>query len=346
MKWYHTIFKVISVSIFLMIVHAAAGATLKGVNIGADPQPPFGEDNLRQAVVSASTFGANLVRWQLRWDGTLEDRGVEISRLQSMLPVFRSLQVKVLVDLHFYPNDILTHRDAVTRQDIVANPTTQNAFVEFWEGMAFIFAGDDGIYGFDLLNEPPAHNDEWRPLAARALRAIRAYDPNRRVIVEPSYGRVDRLQNFTPFKHSLDPVIYSVHMYEPVEFTAQRIQPMSDRYDPSGNTLQYPGPIAGRTWNKAELKRFLKPVRDYQVQYSVPIFVGEFSAARWAPGAATYLTDLIALFDEAGWPWAYHAWRESHIWDVEKTADPANNDQSLVVTDRGAALRNGLLSRP
>ena len=41
-------------------------------------------------------------------------------------------------------------------------------------------------------------------------------------------------------------------------------------------------------------------------------------AAAWAPGADQYLRDCIALFNEYGWDWTYHAFRESPVWDVEK----------------------------
>ena len=58
-------------------------------------------------------------------------------------------------------------------------------------------------------------------------------------------------------------------------------------------------------------------MRNFQLKYGARIYVGEFSAVRWAPGADRYLEDCISIFEEYGWDWSYHAFRESKTWDVE-----------------------------
>ncbi|HXP89452.1 MAG TPA: hypothetical protein VN931_00850, partial [Fibrobacteria bacterium] len=35
------------------------------------------------------------------------------------------------------------------------------------------------------------------------------------------------------------------------------------------------------------------------------------------PGASRYLADCISLFEEYGWDWSYHAFREYQGWDLE-----------------------------
>jgi len=44
------------------------------------------------------------------------------------------------------------------------------------------------------------------------------------------------------------------------------------------------------------------------------MYIGEFSAIRWAPdgSAYRYLKDLIDVFEAHGWDWSYHAFRESY----------------------------------
>ena len=42
-----------------------------------------------------------------------------------------------------------------------------------------------------------------------------------------------------------------------------------------------------------------------------------FSAIAWAPGAERYLEDCISIFEEYGWDWTYHAFREWTGWSVE-----------------------------
>jgi len=92
------------------------------------------------------------------------------------------------------------------------------------------------------------------------------------------------------------------------------------------------------------LKRVLKPVRDFQLKHGARIFIGEFSAIAWAPGADRYLGDCISLFEEYGWDWTYHAWREWAGWSVEHVCTDFGKKElrkAPVATDRQKVLRDG-----
>ena len=82
-------------------------------------------------------------------------------------------------------------------------------------------------------------------------------------------------------------------------------------------------------------------MRDFQKKYGARIYVGEFSAAIWAPGAADYLRDCIELFEEYGWDWTYHAFRESPVWDVEKAGTNRGDIRPAADTDRRRVLLEG-----
>ena len=105
-------------------------------------------------------------------------------------------------------------------------------------------------------------------------------------------------------------------MYYPHAYTHQGVgQKDPDKF----KTLAYPN--VGRGWNKEYLKEKLAPVLDFQKRHGAIIYVGEFSAIAWAPNAEQYLADCISIFEEYGWSWTYHAFREWHGWDVEREAD-------------------------
>jgi hypothetical protein len=72
-------------------------------------------------------------------------------------------------------------------------------------------------------------------------------------------------------------------------------------------SARYPGVIDGTQWDKAALEAALKPVVEFQQAYGVRIYIGEFSAIRWAPddSAHRYLADLIDIFERHGWDWSY-----------------------------------------
>ena len=132
-----------------------------------------------------------------------------------------------------------------------------------------------------------------------------------------------------------------VHMYKPGAYTHQRVKVRDGRLKPGEKPIPYPGKIAGTDYDKEELRRDLQPVRDFQKKYGARIYVGEFSAAIWAPGAADYLRDCIELFEEYGWDWTYHAFRESPVWDVEKAGTNRGDIRPAADTDRRRVLLEG-----
>lgn len=80
---------------------------------------------------------------------------------------------------------------------------------------------------------------------------------------------------------------------------------------------------------------------DFQCTYNVHIYIGEFSAIRWAPGdnACAYLRDAIEIFEQYGWDWSYHAFREWNGWSVEHGPDRNNNQPAAEPTDRQLLLQ-------
>lgn len=70
-------------------------------------------------------------------------------------------------------------------------------------------------------------------------------------------------------------------------------------------------------WDKDYVRNAIKTVREFQLKYGARIWVGEFSAASWTDGGDRYLKDLADLFEEYGWDWSYHSFRENVIWSLE-----------------------------
>jgi hypothetical protein len=130
-------------------------------------------------------------------------------------------------------------------------------------------------------------------------------------------------------------VVYSVHMYLPHQFTHQGV------FESIKKPYVYPGEIEGQRWDKARLEAALRPVVDFQAAYGVHVYVGEFSAIRWAPegSACRYIRDLIDIFEARGWDWTYHAFREWQGWSAEHGPDKGDTAPAKEPTDRGKLLR-------
>ena len=66
------------------------------------------------------------------------------------------------------------------------------------------------------------------------------------------------------------------------------------------------------------------PLIEFQNKYKKLIWIGEFSAVRWAPGGDDYVRDLIEIFDSHGWGWSYFCYNSFHGWnpDYDNVFDP------------------------
>ena len=84
-------------------------------------------------------------------------------------------------------------------------------------------------------------------------------------------------------------------------------------------------------------------MREFQLRHGAKIYCGEFSAVAWAPGADQYLRDCIDMFEEYGWDWSYHAFREWDGWSVEKTWTGREGDRDIFVPDPDTPRRRALL---
>lgn len=290
-------------------------------------------------------WNINLVRWQLgrSWGkaGTDTDLNeyqdwvtTKIAELDRMLPHAARLGIKVVIDLHAPPGGRLEDRS----MRMFYEKPFQDAFVKTWERMATHFKGNPAVWGYDLINEPvevalPAPGMGYLETQERAARAVRAIDGSTPIIIESEqWDSPAGFENIMPIP--LFGIIYQVHMYEPGTFTHQGIYG-----SPTG--VRYPGKISGKEWNVEALKAVLAPVRQFQLAYNAHIYVGEFSAVRWAPGADQYLTDVTGIFEEYGWDWSYHAFREWPGWSVEYEDQPVDKNNHVKAsrdTERKKAL--------
>ncbi|MBM4049484.1 MAG: glycoside hydrolase family 5 protein, partial [Planctomycetes bacterium] len=328
--WYDDIKVTVRKPPFVPQPRTVAGPPYKGHNLprlrGAMVSPNVTEDSLR---LFGQDWKANLIRWQLvrsraqakaapldlnAYDGWLEG---ELRKLDAALPLCEKYGLLVVVDLHSPPGGQVTQGGyAGSDHGLFTSAACQRKFIEVWQRMAQRYKSAKAVWGYDLANEPieGAVTDDvsdWQELAERTAKAIREIDPQHAILVEPPQGGGPG--GFTGFNPIDVPgVVYSVHMYLPHSFTHQGVHGPSKPY-------AYPGEIDGKLWDKARLELALKPVVEFQKRCGVHIYVGEFSAIRWAPdnSAYRYLKDLIDIFEANGWDWSYHAFREWSGWSVE-----------------------------
>ena len=270
-----------------------------------------------------AAYGANHIRYQMNIPGvkgrelTMQELNDALTRhknqIGTVLEYARKHHLGVALDLHStysFPN---------TKKLFMATEEGRRLLLEFWKDVASRWKGHPALWGYNLLNEPHSRvlSPSDPPLAKQyetVIAAIRKIDPVTPIIVESDAMSNPSMLPYLPV-YEYDNIIYSVHFYYPGRFTHQR--DLSKR-----PFVRYPDPKTGLT--KEALRRTLEPVRKFQKLTGARIYVGEFSAIRWAPGADRYLRDCIDLFEEYGWDWAYHAFREWSGWSFEHSEDPEN----------------------
>lgn len=196
----------------------------------------------------------------------------------------------------------------------------QSAWTDMWRYAADRYKNRAHVVGYDLMVEPngastvfgtfdPAefyaqHEGslaDWNQMYPAIVAAIREVDVETPILVSAmSYGSLHWLPYLTV---SDDPrVVYTVHHYEPFEFTHQS----------SAEQIAYPSAInidgqvvsVDRNW----LEGLLSTIDGFQQSYSVPVAINEFGVVRWSPGAGEYFRDQTELFEEhrinhAIWLW-------------------------------------------
>ena len=287
---------------------------------------PKGRPTTEDDIATLVSWGATLLRFQIgrNWSGVDDNQDLaeyaawvdsRLDNLADVLEWCNARGMKVCVDLHTPPGG---KRAGDRAMNMFFKEKFAVAFVETWKRIATRFKGHPALYGYDLVNEPvqrvPAPFSYWE-LQRRAAEAIREIDPDTAIVMESNLGSVaESYRYLSPL--AMDNVIYQVHLYKPYEYTHQGV--WGNPREADGRPLVWPDPARG--WTTDHLRRILAPVRAFQEKHKCRIYVGEFSAVSWAPGADAYLRDCIALFAEYGWDWTYHAFREWGAWSVEHEA--------------------------
>lgn len=307
-----------------------------------------------EAVNEFVALGGNLIRLSfpnrpfMELEGEYAFDEEAFSYLDNVLDWCEQANVKVVIDPHRFPG--------------TAHPWTMLGNDEFWEDYKWHDHAEavweeiarrckdrgDVIAGYDLLNEPDIGSGrretntprDLNALYARLCNAIRAIDPVHTIIIAaPRYFDGERTLDYLDGIQTLElpdveNLVVTIHMYRPMQFSHQGV---SEQHP---DDVVYPGVIDGVEWNQKEMLHQLRHVIAFQKKQGVPIFVGEFSCPRWTGGGGNrYLEDQIQLYESLGWSWAYHSFRESPIWDAERSNTDRADQSRKATTPRLELLK-------
>ncbi len=157
---------------------------------------------------------------------------------------------------------------------------------------------------FDLLNEPPWMKDQTRyvEIVGALVAAIRAESPDRLIVADGAdIGQ-------TPVLGIVDlGLVQSTRGYLPKavsHYTATWVP--KNEFESLARPTWPLVDAKGRVWNRETLRQELIVKWEPLMRLGVPIHVGEWGCFNRTPHDVTlaWMTDLLALWREAGWGWA------------------------------------------
>jgi hypothetical protein len=195
----------------------------------------------------------------------------------------------------------------------------------------------------------------YKELIGEGLAAIRAIDPQRKVIVGGNqYNSVFALKELPVLD---DPqVMYNFHFYEPIPFTHQRAYFAEDMQAYS-TTVTYPGTYPelsafldkhpeyaaknrAYVWTVNDRKQMelnLEEARLFMKHTGKPLYCGEFGAIHGTPQASklAWLSDLTDMLNAYGIGYAYWSYKEMDYGLVDLNGNVLDAEVIQTIVRRG-----------
>lgn len=218
----------------------------------------------------------------------------------------------------------------------------------FWKDLALALKDHPAVIAYNIINEPFPEKfydkqTHWTGdfitwyegvkntagdlnlFYTKIIEGIRSVDKDTSIILDTGLHATPWAIEYLE-KQEFDNILYSFHMYEPYEFTTQRINNGQFSYSDEvliTDTGEY------HFMNKEYLEGFLSKVNEWSKKNDIPsnrIIVGEFGVSRETLGAELYMADLIDIFNENSWHWLFYSFQEDtwHAWDYQFGSEKIN----------------------
>ena len=280
----------------------------RGVNFGnmldAPAEGAWGlrVDDRYIALVGTGTSIAS-VRLPVRWsnhaslDAQARIDPAFMARVDDVVQRLLARGVPVVVDMHHYRQLDGDPRDP--GEAAVPDELVERRFLAMWTQIAEHFRAAPATLAFELYNEPHGRlAPRWNDLMSRALRVVRASNPERVVVVGPTQWNSARgLVDFTmPPDANL---VLTVHHYDPFTFTHQGA-PWIKPALPQGVACCSPQQLA-------DIRGPLDTAQQFGARTGYPVWVGEFGAFETVPqdDRVRYTRAIRDEIERHGMTWAY-----------------------------------------
>jgi endoglucanase len=295
----------------------------------------FNKKMIRQDIKAAKLFGINFIRLAPdkfsskerdflignadHYQGLVKE---DLNYLKEILTMYQEEEMPVVLTMLSLPGSRWKQNNG-DKDDlrIWTSPEFQMQAAQFWQDLCRELKDYSNIVGINILNEPhperlydkeSIHINEVNQAEVQntlfefyklVISEIRKVDVQVPIILDSSsYGDSKTFMLLKP--QNAPNILYSFHMYEPFIYTNAKL---------NGGRFSYPGNVGDEFWDAQALKRYMQHVSDFQKKYNIPsssILVGEFGGNRQSKGLDSYFKDLLTIFREQNWHYAFYAFRE------------------------------------
>ncbi len=240
-------------------------------------------------------WGMNCIRLPFHYKIGEDDRTV--TYLDKAVAWARKYNVYLILDLHaaYGAQNPDWHAGSSNgKAELWTKEINRNKTYALWEKLADRYKHETIVAGYDLLNESLVENTALLNEFYRgAIKAIRGVDKQHILFIEGSFWaqRIDVLDDFAD-----DNWVYSIHYYEPIEFSFDWIP-----------FLRYPLPAFG----KDEIRRRMEGYSRFTQKKKRPVLVGEFGIhyRQGVYNEHVYLKDILESLNDLGFHWTYWTYK-------------------------------------
>ncbi len=255
--------------------------------------------------------GIRTIRFPILWERLQSELNGELDKdyaqlIENTLQQAADNDMGVILDIHNYAR----YRKQVIGTDAV--PIA--AYQDFLERVAKRWKDHEGLYAYDIMNEPHgAANDYWPAAAQAGIDAIRKHDRERPLLIEgkswsSSYRWPKYNDPLLQLKDPSDKLIFSAHVYLDKDSSGQYKDPLDKDFD---------------TMRGVER---IKPFVEWLKRNGKQGHIGEFGIPADEPRLLEAMDHMLAYLQENCIPITY--WAAGSAWGNYKLSIEPHKDGS------------------
>ncbi|MDE2213692.1 MAG: glycoside hydrolase family 5 protein [Candidatus Omnitrophica bacterium] len=255
----------------------------------------FRENFITEADVrQVASWGMNCIRLPFHYK-VAADRET-LAYLDRAVSWGRKHKVYLILDLHaaYGAQNHDWHSDSMGPAELWTKKSNRHKTYDLWQMLADRYKDEETVAGYDVLNEAVLDDAGLlNEFYSQLIKAIRRSDKNHILFIEGNRWaqQIDVLDDFED-----DNWVYSIHFYEPIEFTFNYVP-----------FLKYPW----KGCDKDVIRRRMEGYWHFARKRNRPVHVGEFGV-NYRQGfyhEHVYLRDELKVFNDLGFHWNYWTYK-------------------------------------